>query len=151
MNAEHELTESWKHIPTLQQQVALQGETLEKQADWLNLQIDKLVDQSHSGWEKESRIEALSKLSLLSEMYAIIDFDKMIEVREKFQRLFPGHFSEYLNHLQSLSWQIAWPGCLDCRYFDKKCSLGLAPAKLWGDKRSFDQQCKSKERRLKAA
>jgi len=151
VSAEHELTESWKYIPRLQQQVALQGDTLDEQAAWLKSQVDKFLRKKHSDWNENDKFDALSKLSLLSEMYALVDFDKMIEVREKFQSLFPEHFGEYLSHLDSLSWQITWPGCLECRYFNKQCSLGMTPTEPPGGSSKFDRYCVSKELRLKAA
>ncbi|MDI6715728.1 MAG: hypothetical protein QME63_02140 [Actinomycetota bacterium] len=147
MSAEHELTESWKLIPELQQQVALQGKTIEEQVTWLNSKINKLINRNKNGWEYNRKMEALAGLSLLSEMYAILDFDKMVEVREKFQSLFPDHFSAYLGRLESLSWQIFWPGCLECRYFEKRCSLGISPTILSGGWRSSERMCRSKEKR----
>lgn len=150
MDAEHELLESWKQIPMLQRQVALRGETLKEQAAYLKQQIEELVSRNHNGWEESQRLELLSKLSLLSEIYAIVDFDKMIEVREKFRDMFPEHFNRYLVNLDSLSWHILWPGCLECRHFNGKCSLGLTPMEL-PDGRKSENRCRSKEYRLKAA
>jgi hypothetical protein len=151
MSAEHDLAESWKYIPMLQRQVALQGETLKEQAQWLGLQVDHLINENHNGWEEPQKFEVLAKLSLLSEIYSLVDFDRMIETREKFQELFPEHFAEYLGSLDSLVWQISWPGCLECSHFDGKCSLGLTPTEVPGGSHNSPRQCKSKEMRLKAA
>lgn len=151
MSAGHELAESLKHIPGLERQLALQCNTLGEQAIWLESKIDELVRRNHDGWDETQRLEVLSKLSLLSELCAVISFDKMIEAREKFQSLFPEHFKEYLGRLDSLSWQILWPGCLECRHFNGKCSLGLTPVETPGGRYSFEKYCKFKEAREEAA
>jgi hypothetical protein len=151
MDAEQELAESWEKIPELQHLVALQGETLAEQAFWLRLRIEEAIARNNNGWEKDKKLDLLAKLSLLSEMYAFIDFDRMIEIREKFQGLFPEHFAQFLSHLDSLSWQIFWPGCLECRHFDGRCTLGMAPVETPGGSRKLDKYCKAKEVKLKAA
>ncbi|MHB8842067.1 MAG: hypothetical protein ACYC56_09845, partial [Candidatus Aquicultor sp.] len=96
MSAEHDLSESWKYIPMLQRQVSLKGTTLEEQAQWLDAQVSELIGGNRNGWEESEKIQALAKFSLLSEIYSLVNFDKMIEVREKFQELFPEHFEKYL-------------------------------------------------------
>lgn len=151
MSAEHDLSESWKYIPMLQRQVALKGKTLEEQARWLDLQVSELAKASPSGWEEPEKLQLLAQFSLLSEIYSLIDFDKMIEVREKFQELFPEHFAKYLGSLDSLSWQISWPGCLECNHFDGKCSLSITPTEAPGGSHNSVRYCKSKETRLNAA
>ncbi|MCL6473086.1 MAG: hypothetical protein K6T91_09825 [Firmicutes bacterium] len=151
MNAEHELLESWKRIPLLQRQIALQGQTLEEQADYLGKQVDEVIKKNRNSWGEAQRLEAVSMLSLLSEIYAIIDFDKMIEVREQFQSLFPEHFRLYLNRIDSLEWQMLWPGCLECSHFNEKCSLNLTPTEPLGGRHKSGRTCKSKELRLQRA
>lgn len=151
MNVEHELADSLKHIPMLEQQVASQGETLEEQAGWLESRIDDLISQHRDGWDYSQRTEAISKLSLLSQLCAVLSFDRMIEAREKFQSLFPEHFKEYLDRLDLFSWQVSWPGCLECRHFEGKCSLGLAPMENPGGRYGFEKNCKSQEGRARAA
>ncbi len=151
MSAEHDLSESWKYIPMLQRQVSLKGETLAEQAQWLDVQVSEMVGGNRDGWEESEKIQALAKFSLLSEIYSLVDFDKMIEVREKFQELFPEHFEKYLSSLDSLCWQISWPGCLECSHFDGKCSLGITPTEVPGGSHNSARYCKSKEMRLNAA
>jgi len=75
----------------------------------------------------------------------------MIEVREKFQELFPEHFENYLSNLGSLYRQISWPGCLECSNFDGQCSLGITPTEVPGGSHNSARYCRSKEMRLKAA
>ena len=150
MDAEHELLASWKQIPMLQRLVALHGNTLKEQAAYLSRQIEELENRNRNGWVEDLKLNLLSKLSLLSEIYAIVNFDRMIEVREKFRNLFPEHFDKYLANLDLLSWQIFWPGCLECRHFDGKCSLGLTPTELSGGLKP-EKRCRSKEYKLKAS
>jgi len=147
----HELLESLEHIPALERQVASYADTLEGQAEWLESRIDELAHKNHNGLEDTQRIEIVSKLSLLSELCAVISFDRMIEAREKFQNLFPEHFEEYLRNLDSLSWRILWPGCLECYHFNGECLLNLTPAEISGGRHSFEKYCKSKEKKAKAA
>ncbi|MBE0447304.1 MAG: hypothetical protein IBX64_04255 [Actinobacteria bacterium] len=151
MSIGHELIESLKHIPGLERQLASLFDTLEEQASWLESRIDELVNQNHDSWDDAQRLEVLAKLSLLSELYAVISFDKMIEARERFQNLFPEHFKEYLNHLNSLSHRVSWPGCLECRHFNGKCSLSLTPMEISGGRYGFEKRCKFKERKAKVA
>lgn len=152
MSAEYELVESWKLIPAIQQQASLQGITLEQQANWLGATIEEKLQNSEPNWEAAQKEQVLASLSLLSEIFAMYDFDKMIEVREKFQQFFPEHFAEYLKNLDSLSWQAIWPGCFECSHFaDMHCERGVAPTNIPGTKRIFDRQCRYKEKRLNQA
>lgn len=151
MSAGHELIESLKHISVLERQLASHGDTLEEQAGWLESRIDELVYWNHDGWDDEQKLEAIARLSLLSELCAVISFDRMIEARERFQNLFPEHFKEYLDHLDSLSQWASWPGCLECRHFNGKCSLSLTPVETSGGGYGFEKCCKLKEARAKAA
>lgn len=154
MSAEHELTESWKLIPKLQQEASIRGNTLSEQANWLSSRIDERISRNKNGWTGEQKEEILAEFSLLSEIYSVIDFDRMVEVREKFQESFPEHFTEYLKGLESLAWQVSWPGCLECSHFGHvtgMCELGVSPTSLPGGRRSLDKACKLKENRLKAA
>jgi hypothetical protein len=142
------LVESWKHIPKLQRLATSKARTLEEQAQWLHIYIDERLAGNEMG--QEAREEMLAALSLQSEIYSLLDFDKMIDAREKFQSLFPEHFAEYLRGLESLSWQITWPGCLECSHFTERCELGLSPSSIAGDHVSV-KTCSSKESRLDAA
>jgi len=151
VNADFELAESCKLIPAIQRHVAQQGYTLREQSLWLEGHIGKTVDENRDKWSEQKRITTIAELSLLSEIYAILDFDKMIEIRENFQKLFPEHFKRYLSSLESLSLQMFWPGCLECRYFESKCELDLAPVGTWMRNNRFDKYCDSKEDRLRAA
>jgi hypothetical protein len=151
LNADFEVAESCKLIPAIQRHVMRQGLTLQDQALWLESHVMESVNKKRFTWGENERVGLIAELSLLSEIYATLDFDKMIEVREKFQDLFPEHFERYLDNLESLSMQMFWPGCLECRNFDGKCELGLTPGGVWDRNSRFDRNCDSKEERLRAA
>jgi hypothetical protein len=93
----------------------------------------------------------VANLSLLSEIYAVLDFDKMIAIRERFQQLFPAHFERYLNSLDSLSFEMFWPGCLECKHFSGKCEMDVVPSGVWAKNSRFNKYCELKEGRLHAA
>ncbi|HZD59340.1 MAG TPA: hypothetical protein VE439_02650 [Anaerolineae bacterium] len=151
MSAVNELIGSLERISVLEHELTSCGETLEEQANWLESRIDELVYWNHDGWDGEQKLEVLAELSLLSELCASISFDRMIEAREKFQDLFPEHFKEYLDHLNSLSQWVSWPGCLECRHFNGECSLSQTPVEVSGGRYGSEKRCKLKERRAKAA
>ncbi len=119
MDVEKELTESWKKIGKLQQHIAEENSDLEGQVFLLEEYIDEL---SKDVKKKNARIDLLARLCLLSEICSAIDFDRMIDAREKFQDLLPKHFEYYLSHLDSSPWHIAWSGCLGCIHFSGKCT-----------------------------
>jgi hypothetical protein len=151
LNADFEVVESYKLIPSIQRHVMRQGLTLQEQAAWLESHIMENVSKKRFSWSEDERVGLIAELSLLSEIYATLDFDKMIEIRETFQEIFPEHFERYLNNLESLSLQMFWPGCLECRNFNGKCELGITPGGAWDRNSRFDRSCDSKEERLRAA
>jgi hypothetical protein len=155
VDANFEIAESCKLIPTIQRDVIRHGYTLSEQAFWLENHIDKIVEKDgfsgDVGLEANNRIDLSAKLSLLSEIYSVIDFEKMITIREKFQQLLPIHFKCYLNNLDAVSFDMFWPGCLECRHFTGNCDLDVTPSGSWTSSSRFGRYCDSKEDRLRVA
>lgn len=145
MDAEKELADGWQRMSGLQRRIAVEALTLAEQASLLEKEIDQLAPTGHAN--AKNRVELLARLCLLSEICAAIDFDRMIEAREKFQALLPTHFPEYLSHLDSLTWDIGWSGCLECRHFAGRCTLGLTPQDLPESHTRLDKHCTSKIKR----
>ncbi len=127
MDIEKELTEGWKRVAKLQQEVNMSGSEPDDQIFLLEEDIEQL---SPNAGQKDSRIDLLARLCLLSEICSAIDFDKMIDAREKFQDLLPDHFDYYLAHLDSAPWHIGWSGCLGCTHFSGTCALKLTPQEI---------------------
>lgn len=147
MNIEQELTEGWEKAEELEQKLINKTESLEEQLVFLKAQVDELATKLERESKKSIRVELLARLCLLSELYSATDFDRMIEIRERFQELLPGHFGEYLAHLKTLSWHISWSGCLSCRHFLGRCNLNLAPVEVPGDEHRLEKTCPSWVRR----
>jgi len=155
VDANFEMAESCKLIPTIQRDVIRHGYTLKEQAFWLEDHIKGIIGKDgfndDSGLETTNRIDLVAKLSLLSEIYSVFDFDKMIMIRERFQQLLPIHFKCYLNNLDSISFDMFWPGCLECKHFAGNCDLDVMPSGAWTGSRRFGRYCDSKEDRLRVA
>jgi len=124
MDVEGELTEGWQRVGKLQQHFIGEDIDVENQICMLEDDIGELSSEVS---KKAKRIDLLARLCLLSEICSAIDFDRMIDAREKFQGLLPNHFDYYLSHLESAPWHIAWSGCLGCIHFSGKCALNLTP------------------------
>lgn len=147
MKVEEELHESLKRISKIQQGIASKADGLDKQMELLEKRIGKMVKELGDGSNKEKRVELLAELCLYSELGSVLGFDQMITAREKFQELLPRHFNEYLSHLDSISWEISWSGCLDCRHFLGRCNLGLTPSELESDEYGLEKTCPKREKR----
>ena len=124
MDIERELTEGWKRVAKLQQEVNISGSDPDEQIFLLEEHIEELSKEAK---RKDARIDLLARLCLLSEICSAVDFDRMIDAREKFQDLLPEHFDYYLAHLDSAPWHIGWSGCLGCIHFSGTCALKLTP------------------------
>lgn len=144
MDVEKELTEGWKKIGKLQQRVTGSNADLEDQICGLEKDIDEL---SKDASKKNTRIDLLARLCLLSEICSAIDFDRMIDAREKFQDLLPQHFEYYLSHLESAPWHIAWSGCLGCVHFSGQCTLNLTPQEVSESENQVKKFCPSRSLR----
>ncbi|MDI6689373.1 MAG: hypothetical protein QME54_03010 [Actinomycetota bacterium] len=143
MDIEKELAESWKKIGKIQKKLMRKSEDVGEQISILEKEIDKLVSELNKRQDKSKRLELLTRLCLLSELCSAIDFDRMIEAREKFQDLLPQHFKEYLAHLKTIPWHISWSGCLKCRHFSGKCNLNLMPLEVSDSKHGLQKTCPS--------
>lgn len=154
MDAARDLRESLELLPKLQRGVAENGETLEEQAIWLEATVDEKISRINGGWNKGRRLDMLARLALLSELNAVIDFDRMIEAREKFQNLFPEHFKEYLKHLDYMARAVIWPGCFECLHYkhsQNKCLLHIIPIESSVGRTGIEKRCAQKELKKKAA
>lgn len=127
VGVEDELQESFKKINWIQKKLLGQNNNLEEQVRLLWEEVESMITRFGSEPTKTERIDLVSRLCLLSELTGALDFDRMIETRERFRDLFPEHFREYLNYLKTVSWEITWSGCLGCHYFSGRCALNLVP------------------------
>lgn len=141
VDVEKELTEGWKKVGKLQQHINGENPDLENQIFLLEKGID---DLSKEMGKKNMRVDLLARLCLLSEICSAIDFDRMIDAREKFQDLLPKHFEYYLSHLESAPWHIGWSGCLGCIHFSAKCTLNLTPQELDEGEENIKKFCPSR-------
>lgn len=146
MNIEAELNEAWNQAGQLQQAILGDGKSLEEEASLLESKVKKLA-KNRKGAKKASRVELLAHLCLLSEICSALDFDRMIDARENFQTLYPAHFTEYLSHLDTLSWHTSWSGCLECRHFSGSCNLNLIPLDAPGSADGLEKHCPKKTKR----
>lgn len=144
MDVERELTDGWKRVAKLQQEVIGGGSDPKDQIFLLEEDISEL---SKNVKKKDKRIDLLAHLCLLSEICSAIDFDRMIDAREKFQDLLPQHFEFYLSHLDSAPWHIGWSGCLGCIHFSGQCALNLTPQEITENDDSIKRYCPSRSRR----
>jgi len=144
MDIEKELTEGWKRVAKLQQEIVQANSDPEEQIFLLGEDIDEL---SGDAKKKNARIDMLARLCLLSEICSAIDFDKMIDARERFQNLLPQHFSYYLSRLDSAPWHIGWSGCLGCIHFSGKCALNLTPQEVTESDDRIKRYCPSRSLR----
>jgi len=144
VDIENELTEGWKKVTRLQQDITSGNSDLENQIISLQEEIDKLSKEVS---QKSTRVDLLARLCLLSELCSAIDFDRMIDARETFQALLPGHFEYYLSHLESAPWHIAWSGCLGCIHFTGKCNLNLTPQEVSESEHQIKKFCSSRSLR----
>ncbi len=144
MDIEKELTEGWKKVGKLQQQINGESSDFENQIFALQEEIDKLTKDVN---KKSSRIDLVARLCLLSELCSAIDFDRMIDAREKFQDILPKHFEYYLSHLESAPWHIGWSGCLGCIHFSGKCALNLTPQEVSESEHQIKKFCPSRSLR----
>lgn len=144
VDVEKELTEGWKKVGKLQQQITGEDIDLEGQIVMLEEDIGEL---SKAVNKKGTRIDLLACLCLLSEICSAIDFDRMIDAREKFQDLLPRHFEYYLSHLESAPWHIGWSGCLGCIHFSAKCTLNLTPQEVSESEEQIKKFCPSRSLR----
>ncbi|MHB0977390.1 MAG: hypothetical protein ACYC1U_09400 [Candidatus Aquicultorales bacterium] len=142
MDVERELNESLDIVVDLEKELAMRGDTLAEQAIFLERDLER---------RDENDLTALAKFCLLSEIWGAIDFDRMVEVRERFQAAFPEHFPYYLSNLDNISWQITWPGCMECANFEGECSVGLVPVESESSRGRYDRECLSKTPRQKPA
>lgn len=135
MSVERELDEGLKRAAELERKLFERAKTLDEQASILKNEVGGTGE----------RVEQLAKHCLLSEICGVLDFDRMVEAREHFQEEFPEHFTYYLANLESIGWQMVWPGCLECANFEGSCSLGMQPVESTDSRNRFDRQCDYKQ------
>lgn len=147
VSIKQELTKAWEKAVLLQQELANQAAELKKQKALVEKEIDELA----KGFKKESsrslRLKLLTRLCLLSELSSAVDFDSLIEAREKFKKLLPRHFDYYLSHLETMKWRVSWSGCLECRHFSGQCALNLTPVEAPDESNRLAKFCPQKEKR----
>lgn len=147
MSVEKELEESLKKINETQAEVASKVESLEEQVELLNKRVDQLAEDMQKDPKESLQLELLTELCLLSELSAAVDFDQMIDAREKFKNLLPNHFEQYLKYLEMLPQEVVWSGCLNCRHFLGRCKLNLRPVESSSDEHGLEKTCPSHVRR----
>lgn len=147
MDIEAELNEAWNQAAQLQQKLMADNDSLESGANRLETRVTKLAKAAAEKKKKASRIELLAHLCLLSEICSALDFDRMIVARERFQAIYPAHFTKYLSHLDTLSWNTSWSGCLECRHFSGRCNLNLIPVDAPDSISGLEKHCPQKTKR----
>lgn len=132
METEQELTESLKLLNGLKQKLINEsdGFSLEEKIHSLEEKVGGMADDFVKNPDVSKRVELIANLCLLSELCGAIDFDRMIEAREKFLEMFPDHFKQYLSYLENASWEMTWSGCIGCVHFSGKCALNLSPTEV---------------------
>lgn len=142
MSAERDLEECLKLVPEIEKEVSRKAPTLGEQASFLaELINDKLASSDRD------KIRTLASLCLLSEICGAIDFDRMVEARERFQAMYPEHFASYLMNMVNMAWRFTWPGCLECANYDGHCLSGATPVEMPEGRSRFDKRCRLKKPR----
>ncbi len=149
MRVDDELHQAWEKAGRLQAEMMSRTQSLDREIEALEQQSQEEADAFASSPTPAGRVSLLSSLCLLSELCSAVDFDRMIEAREKFQDLLPNHFEYYLKHLDSMSWHVAWSGCLECRHFQGKCTLNLTPVEVSEGSHHLAKTCSHKAKRSK--
>ncbi|MBI4743280.1 MAG: hypothetical protein HY776_00345 [Actinobacteria bacterium] len=151
METDQELTESLKLLSELKQKLINGSDSLslEEKVYSLEEKVGGMADDFVKNPDGPKRVELVANLCLLSELCGAIDFDRMIEAREKFQELFPHHFKQYLSYLENASWEMTWSGCIGCVHFSGKCALNLSPTEVTSGEGQTKRVCHS--RRQKSA
>ncbi len=94
---------------------------------------------------KENKIALLSHLFLLSETCLSMDFERLIQAREKFQSIFPLHFKQYLEKMSGRTKGTTWSGCFSCKhYVGARCELNKIPLETHLSYDRIDYYCPSR-------
>lgn len=147
MRVDEELHQAWERAGRLQAEMMASTQSIDREIEVLEEKTQTEVLQFAASPGPATRVKLLSSLCLLSELCSAVDFDRMIEARERFQELLPEHFQYYLSHLDSMSWHVAWSGCLECRHFQGKCTLNLAPVEVSEGSHHLAKACDHKTKR----
>lgn len=129
VDIEKEVLEGLEHVGEIEREILANGLHVEEYIMSLETEIDSLAGSWAVGSSnRENRVILVAKLCALSELCSVIDFDKMIEVREKFIDLFPDHFQAYLGYLETsaVSSNLLF-GCIGCVSYQGTCALKLEP------------------------
>lgn len=147
MTVKEELQEAWEDACRRQMNLASEAPSLDQQIELLEGEVDELTAHKSGLEDPRRRVRLMASLCLLSELCSAVNFDRMIEARERFQDILPEHFSFYLSHLESMTWHVSWSGCLECRHFAGKCTLNVAPVESEDTTHHLAKSCCHKKRR----
>ena len=80
-----------------------------------------------------TKAELLARYILLCQWLPVGSSDTGITIRERFQQLFPEHFSIFMKKLNVSATSTRWSGCLLCKHnLGHGCEKGLQPQRLPG-------------------
>lgn len=148
MEIDQELTESLKRLSELKQKIANNEElSLEEKICSLEKKVINMGNDFTENPDGFKRTELIANFCLLSELCGAVDFDRMIEAREKFKEMFPLHFKQYLSYLENASWEMTWSGCIGCVHFSGKCSLNLSPVEVASSENQTKKICHSRKQK----